>query len=526
VVDKTVQLFGQPIATVRDMGDGCASAVESLRRAGVPDLVCHYHFLAAVGKCLFKPLYDRIRALLRESRCRPEMHALLRDLRKYSCSDKTQGRYGEGTVRDALKALVLWVLEGDGRSDAPFPFSLPHLEFARRCLEGPRKAEPWVCRPRSQPERRALDYLECLVARLESAPRFAATVKELDTRWAAFCELRDVLRLCNAELPRGDVRGLQHHLPALELLRIQQIKEAVDQYTTDLEGRIRAKEKRAKQPDSVAAIILRYLRQYGPYLFGHPAKLDEDGRVVAVVERTNNVAEHFFGRHKQQLRRRVGRGQLGRDLEKQPAQVALVSNLRDPEYVRLLAGSLDQLPATFAWLDQETSVKLPMLVRNHRDSQLHRVLRDLQQDTVEAPSCAEGAHKLHPPAASQVAASAQTLRELPSDEIRKSATPVVGQRVETPVPPRDMRLPPPGSVLERWYAGRAYHVEVAEDALRWRGNAYSTPTEVARAISKAAPNGFEFFGLTLPWNERAPLIRGRRINRTTLIDLPAAPTEF
>jgi hypothetical protein len=151
VVDKTVQLFGQPIATVRDTGDGCASAVESLRRAGVPDLVCHYHFLAAVGKCLLRPLYDRLRTLIRQSRCRPDMHALLRDLRKYSCSDKTQGRHGEGTVRDALKALVLWVLEGDGRSDAPFSFSLPHLEFARRCLQGPSKAEPWVCRPRSHP---------------------------------------------------------------------------------------------------------------------------------------------------------------------------------------------------------------------------------------------------------------------------------------------------------------------------------------------------------------------------------------
>jgi len=48
--------------------------------------------------------------------------------------------------------------------------------------------------------------------------------------------------------------------------------------------------------------------------------LDDDGTVIAVVQRTNNVDEHFFGNEKQQLRRRVGRAHLGRDLEDQPAQ--------------------------------------------------------------------------------------------------------------------------------------------------------------------------------------------------------------
>jgi hypothetical protein len=526
VVEKTVQLFGRPIATVRDMGEGCAGAVEALRKAGVPDLVCHYHFLAAVGKCLFKNRYDRLRDILQKTRCRPEMYVLLRDLRKYSTTDKAQGHYGEGTVRDALKALVLWVIEGDGHSDAPFPFSLPHFEFARRCLQAKSKAEPWVCRPRSEPERRALAYLEQLAGQLESAPKFAATVAELGSRWTAFCELRDVLRLCNAELPRGDVRTVQQNLPALELLRLRQIKEAVDEYTLDLERRC-AKQKRQNQATSAPGIILDYLRHYGPCLFGHPAKLDENGHVAAVVERTNNVAEHFFGRHKQQLRRRVGRGQLGRDLEKQPAQVALVSNLRDPEYVRRLAGSLDQLPAAFAALDQKRSVVLPALIRDHRDSQLHRVLRDLLEPPAAPPSASvEGKPKLHPPCAEQVTASAQSLQDLSSEQIQASTTALVAQRSEPPIPSRDTRLPPLGSVLERWFAGRAYRVEVAENGFQWRNKPYPTLTEIACAISGKGHGGFEFFGLTIPWEQRAPQIRGRRMNRSTMIDLPAVPTEF
>jgi len=77
---------------------------------------------------------------------------------------------------------------------------------------------------------------------------------------------------------------------------------------------------------SPADIILKYFKRYGKHLFGHPTRRDEDGTILAVVERTDNVPEHFFGAEKRKLRRRLGRAHLGRDLEDQPAQVALVAN--------------------------------------------------------------------------------------------------------------------------------------------------------------------------------------------------------
>lgn len=491
VVERTVQLFGKPVATVRDLGDGCAHAVASLREEGIPDLVCHYHFLAAVGNRLFQSRYDTLRAMIRQTECRSELHALLRDLRKYSSTDETEGRFGKGTVRDELKALLLWVLEGDGHADAAFPFALPLLDFARRCRQAAMKAEPWVSRPRSTPERRAIACLERLVDRLESTESFSATVGGLESRRATFQELRGVLRLTNAELPRGDTRTTQEHLPALELLRLQQIKQSVVQYTADLEGRIGADHDHPKTQRSTAGIILRYLRRYEHSLFGHPAKLDEEGRVLAVVQRTNNVAEHFFGRQKQQLRRRVGRGQLGRDLEKQPAQVALVANLRDPEYVRLLAGSLDQLPAAIARLDQDASAEIPELVRDHRDSQLQAVI--------------------------------QQLLEVPSPELAERSV-VRAHKKEEPRP-RDPRLPPPGSVLERWFRGRSHRIEVLEHGFRYRNTIYKRPAKLVRKIAGTQRDSYHFLGLTMPWTERAATLRGRRLCGSTMIDLPA-PTEF
>ncbi|MCP4600770.1 MAG: DUF2924 domain-containing protein [Proteobacteria bacterium] len=519
VVEKTVHLFGPPAATVRDMGAGVAGAALSLRKAGIPDLICHYHFLAAVGRSLFKTFNDKLRDMIRQSECRVEMRALLRDLRTYSSLSRKKGRFGLGPVRDELKALVLWVLDDNGHSDAPFPFALPHLDFAKRCGQLDERVEQWIRRPRGKAEIRAIDCLQRLVARLENTPRFTSTVNELDARWTAFCELRDVLRLSKAELPRGDTRAIQTQLPALEMQRLRQIKQAVEQYTNDIEGRITTKKKRAKRSKSAAGIILGYLQQYYPFLFGHPVKLDEYGRVVAVTQRTNNVAEHFFGREKQQLRRRVGRGQLGRDLEDQPAQVALVANLKDPVYVRCLVGSLDKLPEAFAKLDQETSNELKPINRDNRNSQLHRVLREMLEVSVQ-----HNEEKQTPKTTFQIfqaeenTVSEQEIEALLDEEIRP-------QKMVSPPKPRDPRLPPAGTMLVRWYKGRANRIEILEESFRWRGRTDTVLSDLVHAIVKSSRDCYVFLGLTISWPQNETKIRGRRLNRSTMIDLPAT-TEF
>ena len=100
-------------------------------------------------------------------------------------------------------------------------------------------------------------------------------------------------------------------------------------------------------------MVLKYLHRYRDGLFGHPVARASVGRVLAEVERTNNVAVHFFAVAKQKLRRRLGRAHLGRDVEDQPAQAALAADLLCPEYVRIVCGTLDRLPQVFAELDRK-----------------------------------------------------------------------------------------------------------------------------------------------------------------------------
>ena len=90
---------------------------------------------------------------------------MLRDLRRYTGSSPREGRFGMGVVREDLPALILWLLEGDGSKDLPYPFSLTHFEFQQRCQQALQRAQGWVPTSRTLPERRAIEHLASLVGR-------------------------------------------------------------------------------------------------------------------------------------------------------------------------------------------------------------------------------------------------------------------------------------------------------------------------------------------------------------------------
>jgi len=146
-----------------------------LREKGVIDLICHYHFLAAVGKKLFEQPYALLRKLLKSSRVRTDLRALLRDLRAYSTTSPQEGRFGWRGSADP----VLWILAGDGIKDLLYPFALVHLAFFQRCRQALQRAQCWVQRPRTLPERRAIDHLATLVRRFDKDHRFTTAVTRL-----------------------------------------------------------------------------------------------------------------------------------------------------------------------------------------------------------------------------------------------------------------------------------------------------------------------------------------------------------
>jgi hypothetical protein len=378
LVDKTVSLFGDPIATVRDLGDAIGRAVEPLRERGVIDLLCHFHFLAAVGKKLFDKPHSRLQARFRALKINADLRDVLSELRRYRRMDEPNGRFGPGEVRNELLALVLWVLEGDGTKPPTYPFSLPQLDLARRCWTAVDQAEHWVTRPRSKPELAVINLLDRLASKTKRDPHITSAVLQLEQAWIPFTELRDLLRLSNSDLClHQDSYVKQVELPDLALFRSRQIEAALANHSIDLRAEVATVGKKDSRFCPQGTIV-DYLERYGSKLVGHPAIRDSSGKVLAVVDRTNNPAERLFSVTKQRLRRRIGRAMLGRDLDLQPAQAVLVTNLLYPDYVRVLCGSLDNLPAALAQLHLQGPSQTTTL-RDSRNADIYTCLRSLLQ---------------------------------------------------------------------------------------------------------------------------------------------------
>lgn len=379
-VEITIDLFGNPIAIMRDLGSGGEKSVKHLRQHGIPDLICHYHFLGAAGKKLFDDNYKTLRNLLRQSKVRTQLRELLRELRRNQTADIYDGKFGHGRMREDLLALVLWVIEGAGGKDLPYPFCLPPLNFYLRCRDVASRIQDWIPFPRSHVERRVIKHLSCIIIRMNNIERFGWVVPTLEENWSSFCQLRDNLRLTDAEYPRGDRRDTSNlESIAIKVRRLQEVETDITVYHEEIRQNVAdAKIKKVKHiRTSPESIILKYLDRYKGHLFGHPVIRSEDGQILGVVDRTNNKAEHFFGDDKQKIRRRVGRANLGRDLEDQPAQATLVSNLNHADYVKIVCGSLEQLSDAFATLDRDGLKEKSVLQRNNKDAVLKKRICEL-----------------------------------------------------------------------------------------------------------------------------------------------------
>ena len=372
-VDRTLAAFGQPLAIVRDLGSGGEQAVADYRQQGLPDLLCHYHFLAAVGHRLLDDSHASLRSQLTRSRLRKRLRELLKATRPSPAGQLPAG------VREQLPALLLWLLEGSARKHPPYPFALPELDLYRRCGQFRAACQRRLPEPRTQREQHLLRQVSLAIADLKMLDPQGRLAARLECAESTFQRLRDVLRLTPEELPRGQRPGPTAGLSTQAAAqRLQAIAADLQRYHQQLREQASQGLLLADQPE---AVVLSYLERYGEQLCGHPVVRDSAGRAQAFVARTNNVIEQFFAQSKQGLRRRLGRAHLGRDLEDQPAQAALVSNLRHPDYVQVVCGTLEKLPQAFAELEQLGVTDSHPLQRNNRDTALWRQIRAWAQDT-------------------------------------------------------------------------------------------------------------------------------------------------
>jgi hypothetical protein len=132
---------------------------------------------------------------------------------------------------------------------------------------------------------------------------------------------------------------------------IRDVRRAVRTFRSCIEKR-RPERGPAQDMRQAIDLVLEHLDRYGSSLWGHVIALPRQaGGGIRLVERTNVVLESFWHDIKHGERRRSGRKVLTQDFEHLPAAAALARNLTKPDYVKILCGSLDELPRAFAQLD-------------------------------------------------------------------------------------------------------------------------------------------------------------------------------
>lgn len=363
---EIIALFGAPCAIMRDLGRAMTqAALDLLAETGldIPILACHLHFLKDVGKDLMESAHKEMRELFRRHAVQAGLRSLARDVGRQlgerlpdlrndvlewieSASHHTLpgGMAGLATVRSVAQWALDYHRDGRGHS---LPFARPYLDLYKRCSTLRRAVDAFGRKPHEDAVvQRALQRLARVLDPVLNEKAFAQAAATLTFRGSLFDEVRDALRLSDGS------GGAAKQPPPLETAK--ELKD-VQQSLQMLEASLR--ERRPDRGPAQAAreavdIILDHIDRHGPTLWGHEIRLPlSAGGGSRFVERTNNLEEGFFHDLKHGERRRSGRKVLTHDFECLPPAAALATNLNKPDYVELLCGSTDGLPAAFATLD-------------------------------------------------------------------------------------------------------------------------------------------------------------------------------
>ena len=218
---KIQNAYGDPLATVHDMGKGISGAVDTIF-PDTPDFICHYHFLAAVGKNLLKADNDTLRKRLSKHGIQGKLRIRARELKRnveksqelvsslLKCLERKS--LVEGCAVNSMPAvvtyaLVLWALAGKKQGDGyGFPFDRPYLSFYGRL----KALHPMLTKLNAvrlngskKDQKPYLTVIRDLMGTMEDATLRKAA-EQMQQKASVFDELRKAMRIA---LPAG-TRGI------------------------------------------------------------------------------------------------------------------------------------------------------------------------------------------------------------------------------------------------------------------------------------------------------------------------------
>ncbi len=337
--------YGDPIAIVHDMGGAILKAVLTVF-LGIPDFICHFHFLRDLGKDLFDIEYRAIRRITRSYNIRVKLYKTLKQLKAVICGSEALSEsldaYLKGKEiscpREVLDPsvvaylVVAWVLESDSASNGfGFPFDQPHLEFYLRLKEA------WPLLKQLKTE--GISGLPLVtLSQILRDTSLAKMVSRIQEKISIFEELRKSMRIARPDNNQGlNDEGDED---------IKTIKEQVIKfrYSTKVETL-------AKNDISYQKMVAQ-IDKYWEKLFADPIQVETPtGSITIQPQRTNNLLEQSFRFLKRDGRKKTGQHSLSKSLMAMLADTPLVRNLSNQDYMAALLKGKNDLASRFADID-------------------------------------------------------------------------------------------------------------------------------------------------------------------------------
>jgi len=325
---------------------------------GIPDFICHFHFLRDLGKDLFGAEYDTLRQRLQTHGTVGRLRARLRTWRKQIQADPPLqqaleqlpvGGWPCQPLQQAplLAAFLLahWVLAGLQQGHGyGFPFDRPLLALARRAQEAQAQLQSLISEVQEGDWRGHLPFHHLALDLRDLVHDYPLkhTLGRLESHSQLFDQLRHALRIA----PISADRGLNHEGEALAMKTLQkQVQSFAEQ--------VSARPDYATTP--ALQKMIEQIDHYDAKLFADPLVVSTpQGSRIIQPQRTNNVMERFFRDLKRDCRHKTGCHSLGRSLRTMLPDTPLVKNLQNPEYLKILLDGQPSLEALFAQIDPAT----------------------------------------------------------------------------------------------------------------------------------------------------------------------------
>jgi len=396
-LQKAIDLFGIPVGFVRDMGGAMRKAIENTvyhSETNPPVLVCHYHFGKDVGKDILNHGHDTLLTIFKESKLKKKLQNYIQTLSEELKGQPIQKMVAEWAEGDAagipagdkgiavIRSLAQRVLDyNHDESMKKFPFTRPYLELYERCCNVCKKlAEEIKSGMLTDKTERHIVRLHNILLPIADSEIFKVAAGILREKAEIFDRLRSILRLdsedgCISKTSEVELdSALLVNMEATFYEFINKLKEELKHPATSVYIK------------KAIEIILNHVEEHGKYLWGHkiPVSITDNAPVIRFIYRTNNILECFFRPIKRNIRRRLGREDVGYSLEHTKASICYIGNLRSQQYLDVVfGGSLDNLQNKFAQYDiahntkQEYTGNLDEVRRGSISSSDKRIVRNI-----------------------------------------------------------------------------------------------------------------------------------------------------